>query len=101
MSDEAHVRKQIKGYMVVLAALAALTVVTWAVSLIEMPMSGALPLALLIAIIKGSLVACYFMHLISEKKAIIWILILTAIFFLTLIFLPILHFVDPIPGSVG
>ena len=34
--------------------------------------------ALLVATIKGSLVACYFMHLISEKKLIYAVLALTA-----------------------
>ena len=47
-------------------------------------------LALLVASIKGSLVACYFMHLISEKKLIYAVLALTVAFFIVLLFLPIL-----------
>jgi caa(3)-type oxidase subunit IV len=50
----------------------------------------AVSLALLVATIKGSLVACYFMHLISEKRLIVAILALTVVFFLVLIALPIL-----------
>jgi caa(3)-type oxidase subunit IV len=46
--------------------------------------------ALLVATVKGSLVACYFMHLISEKKLIYAVLVLTAAFFLALLFLPVL-----------
>jgi cytochrome c oxidase subunit IV len=40
--------------------------------------------------VKGSLVACYFMHLISEKKLIYAVLVLTVAFFIALLFLPIL-----------
>ena len=48
----------------------------------------AIALALFIATIKGSLVACFFMHLISEKKLIIWVLILTVAFFFVLLLVP-------------
>jgi len=44
--------------------------------------------ALIVAIIKGSLVACYFMHLISEKKLIYAVLAVTAFFFAALMALP-------------
>jgi caa(3)-type oxidase subunit IV len=46
-------------------------------------------LAMLVATIKGGLVACYFMHLISEKKLILAVLLLTVVFFVALLFLPI------------
>ena len=47
------------------------------------------PASLIVATIKGSLVACYFMHLISEKKLIYAVLALTAFFFVALLALPI------------
>jgi caa(3)-type oxidase subunit IV len=47
-------------------------------------------LALFVATIKGGLVACYFMHLISEKKLIIAVLALTVAFFVPLLALPLL-----------
>jgi caa(3)-type oxidase subunit IV len=56
----------------------------------------AIIVALIIASIKGSLVASYFMHLISEKKLIFAALGLTVIFFLALIFIPILAMSDRI-----
>ena len=80
--------------MLVFAALAVLTIVTVSVSYLDLSTSEAVFLALIIASIKGSLVASYFMHLISEKALISWILILTAVFFFTLMFLPILSFYD-------
>jgi hypothetical protein len=49
----------------------------------------AVALALLVATVKGSLVACYFMHLISEKKLIYAVLVLTAVFFIVLLALPV------------
>jgi caa(3)-type oxidase subunit IV len=45
--------------------------------------------ALLVATVKGTLVACYFMHLISEKKLIYAVLALTVAFFVALLALPI------------
>lgn len=58
--------------------------------------------AVFIAICKASLVASYFMHLISERKLIYGILIFTACFFLGLMFLTLasyssvpLHSVTP------
>ena len=49
----------------------------------------AVTVALLVATIKGSLVACYFMHLISEKKLIYAVLVLTVVFFVALLALPV------------
>jgi len=46
-------------------------------------------IALIVATIKGSLVACYFMHLISEKKLIYAVLALTVVFFIALLALPV------------
>jgi caa(3)-type oxidase subunit IV len=53
-------------------------------------------IALTVATIKGSLVACYFMHLISEKKLILWVLVLTVVFFLALLALPAFTVADKI-----
>ena len=45
---------------------------------------------LLIASVKGYLVAANFMHLNNEKKIIYWVLILTASFLVLLFFMPML-----------
>ncbi len=50
--------------------------------------------ALFIAISKASLVACYFMHLISERKMIYGIMTFTAVFFVGLMFLTVWSFGD-------
>ncbi|HJL62977.1 MAG: cytochrome C oxidase subunit IV family protein [Candidatus Marinimicrobia bacterium] len=93
-NDVTDIKSHVKVYMLVFAALAVLTIVTVSVSYLDLSTSEAVFLALIIASIKGSLVASYFMHLISEKALISWILILTAVFFFTLMFLPILSFYD-------
>lgn len=85
-----EMRKHVRTYMVVFAALAGLTLITVAVSYLELRMVYAIIVALFVASIKGSLVAAYFMHLISEKSAIYWILAFTAFFFAICLMLPVL-----------
>ena len=75
-----EVKKHVRVYVMVFGALAVLTVVTVAVSYLDMAIGPALIVALIIALIKGGLVASYFMHLISEKKVIAWVLIVTVVF---------------------
>ena len=80
--------KQVRIYIVVFVALMALTLVTVAVSYLDLPPGMAIAVAIFVATIKGSLVACYFMHLISEKKLIYAVLVITAIKFVALLALP-------------
>ena len=85
----ADIDRHVKVYITVFVALMILTVVTVAISRFHPPVAIAVTVALLVATIKGSLVACYFMHLISEKKLIIAVLALTAVFFVALLTLPV------------
>ena len=52
--------------------------------------AGGIFVGLIIASFKGYLVAANFMHLNSEKKMIIWTLILTVILLLPLLFIPVM-----------
>ncbi|HEY1302574.1 MAG TPA: cytochrome C oxidase subunit IV family protein [Vicinamibacterales bacterium] len=89
-SDHAvDIDKHVRIYITVFVALMVLTVVTVAVSRYHLPVPIAVTVALMVAIIKGSLVACYFMHLISEKKLIYAVLALTVVFFIALMALPV------------
>ena len=81
--------KNVKIYITVFVALMALTIITVAISRVHLPVPIAVSVALLVAIVKGSLVACYFMHLISEKKLIYAVLVLTVVFFAALLALPV------------
>ena len=88
--DAADIDRHVRVYITVFVALMVLTVVTVAISRFHLPVPMAIAVALLVAIIKGSLVACYFMHLISEKKLIYAVLALTVAFFIALLALPVL-----------
>ena len=90
------VKKHVKVYVTVFVSLLALTIVTVTISYFNLSVVPAIIVALIIASIKGSLVASYFMHLISEKKMIYAALGLTAAFFLVLIFIPLLAMSDRI-----
>ena len=84
------IRKHVKVYIIVFVALMALTVITVAVSYLHLSTYSAIAVAMLIATVKGSLVACYFMHLISEKKIVYWVLIMTVGFFIFLMSVPVM-----------
>ena len=84
----ADIDRHVRVYITVFVALMVLTIVTVAISRVHLPVPIAVTVALLVATIKGSLVACYFMHLISEKKLILWVLALTVVFFVALLALP-------------
>ena len=84
----ADIDRHVRVYITVFVALMALTVITVAISYLHLPLPIAVAVAMLVATIKGSLVAGYFMHLISEKKVIYAVLILTAVFFVALLALP-------------
>jgi len=94
-SDHAvDIDKQVRIYISVFVSLMALTIITVAISRFHPPIAIAVTIALVVATIKGSLVACYFMHLIAEKKLIYAVLAVTAIFFLALLALPAITHAD-------
>lgn len=84
-----EIKQETRKYWVVFFALVALTVVTVAVSYVEMSPGLGIFVGLMIACLKGGLVAGVFMHLISEKQAIYAILLLTVVFFAVLMLGPI------------
>jgi cytochrome c oxidase subunit IV len=88
-NDPEHIRRETRVYLTVFAGLAVLTAATVAVSYLHLDVHKAIVVALCIACVKGFLVAGYFMHLLSEKKLIYSVLLLTAIFFVALLFLPL------------
>jgi cytochrome c oxidase subunit 4 len=85
----ADIDKHVRVYITVFVTLMVLTIVTVAISRFHLPVREAVAVAMLVATIRGSVVACYFMHLISEKKLILAVLTLTVVFFVALLFLPI------------
>jgi cytochrome c oxidase subunit IV len=92
--DPAHdnspeaIRKEIRKYMMVFGALAVLTIITVAISRLHLPTWQAIALGLAVATVKGTLVAAFFMHLLSERKLIYAVLVLTVFFFGVMIWGP-------------
>ena len=90
MDHEIDIDKHVRSYIAVFVGLMVLTVITVAISLLDLSVGMAIALALFIATVKGSLVACYFMHLISEKKLIYAVLALTVMFFFFALVIPMI-----------
>ena len=88
-SEAALVKQEVKVYVMVFTALAVLTVVTVAISYLHLPTALAISVAMVVATVKAGLVAGYFMHLISEEKVILWLLLLCAAFLVALMVLPV------------
>ncbi len=74
-----EVKAHIRTYMFIFGGLLVLTVVTVAVSYLELSIVPALIVALLIAFFKGGMVARHFMHLAGEKPLIFQVLIMTVV----------------------
>jgi len=95
-SDQEAVRKSVRSYMTVFAMLMVFTVITVAVSRFHFAVPVAIAIALIIAAMKGAMVAGVFMHLSHERQAIYGTLILTVLFFVVLMFIPIFTDMDHI-----
>jgi cytochrome c oxidase subunit 4 len=94
------IRSHVKTYYMVFGALMVLTGITVGVSYLHLSIPLAITVALIVAIIKGSLVALFFMHLSNERKLIYWVLSLTVVFFVFLMFVPLLTNLDKIIGTI-
>jgi len=107
MSDHSHsdshhdIAKHVKVYIVVFVALLVGTVITVGLNYLHFDSKAlTITIALFVAIVKASLVACYFMHLISEKKMIYLILVFTVFFFASLMGLTLSAYADPPAATV-
>ena len=86
------IEHHIQTYIRVFIALGVLTVITVAVSYLNVSFF----IAMTVATIKGSLVLGYFMHLITERQMIIWILVATVTTFIILMFIPLISLTDQV-----
>ncbi len=90
MSEHVDIDKHVRTYFLVFGALLFGTGITVAASYIDVSVPLAIVIGLFIASVKATLVACFFMHLIAEKKLIYWVLLLTVAFFIVLMAVPLL-----------
>src|SRR5436309_15878802 len=95
-SDPTAIQKSIRTYYKVGAALLVFTVITVAVNQVHLAIPFAITVALIIATLKGSMVASVFMHLSHEKRWIYGALVLTVLFFIVLMCVPSFTTMDTI-----
>ena len=88
-SDPAEIKKSVRSYMTVFAMLMLFTAITVTASRFHFAVPVAITVALIIAAMKGSMVGAVFMHLSHEKKWIYGALLLTVVFFIVLMFIPL------------
>lgn len=94
-SNPEQLKKDIRVYLVIFGALLVGTVLTVALYYVHIPsVAWTITIALIVATIKAFLVAGYFMHLISEKKAIYATLAATAFFCVALMGLTLWSMAD-------
>ncbi|MHC5111814.1 MAG: cytochrome C oxidase subunit IV family protein [Planctomycetota bacterium] len=100
MAGDHDASKHVPIYMVVFIALFIGTVVTVAISNVDLGSPWNILVGLAIAMVKASLVAYIFMHLKWEVGGLIWwVLGITVVFFATLMLLPTLTINDLPPGA--
>jgi len=85
-----HIANYRKVFIFLLIGTALTVIASYLELNVHNSIAGAIFIGLLIASIKGYLVAANFMHLNSERKMIYWILLLTVFFLSILLFIPIL-----------
>lgn len=91
-----EMKQHLQIYMRVFVALLVFTGVTVGLAYFHLSPFWAVFLAMLVACTKGGLVAGYFMHLIGEKKIILWCLVLTLFMFAVLMIVPVLTIMDQV-----
>jgi len=79
--------------------LMVFTIITVTASRFHLAVPAAITVALVIAAMKGSMVAAVFMHLSHEKRLVYSTLLLTAVFFIVLMLIPLFTSLDTIGGG--
>lgn len=91
-NDPESIAKEKRKYLIVFGMLGVLTILTVAAAeVLHLPPRETIMVAMAIALVKGTLVAAVFMHLLSERKLIYAVLALTVAFFFVLLFAPLHH----------
>jgi len=87
-ADPEAIKKSVRTYVMIGAAMLSGTVITVEVNQVHLAIPLAITMALIIATVKGSMVASVFMHLSHEKKWIYGALLLTLLGFIILMTVP-------------
>jgi len=86
----AHAHSHVGRYLVVWGALLVLTALTWGLSTVHIPGGAGVAVALVIASVKGALVALFFMHLWDQPGPNRLVLVTALVFVVLLIGLTLL-----------
>jgi cytochrome c oxidase subunit 4 len=97
-AHHADIDRHVRAALIVFASLLVLTGFTVAAYFLHLPLRLAITLALFIATAKGTLVAAWFMHLISERKLIYWLLVIAASCFIPLLLFPTFTMLGRVTG---
>ena len=100
-ADPESVRKHVRTYWMIGGALFLFTFITVMVNQVHLAIPLAITVALIIASIKGSMVASVFMHLSNERKWIYGALLLTVVFWIVLMSVPLFTQMDNIGTPMG
>src|SRR2546428_838058 len=95
-SDPAEIKKAVRVTLQGSWCRMGSRLITVAAASFHFAVPIAITVALIIATMKGSMVAGVFMHLSNEKKAIYGALLLTLAFFIVLMFVPLFTMMDHI-----
>jgi cytochrome c oxidase subunit 4 len=90
----ADIQKSVRSYITVFVMLMVFTVITVAASRFHLAVPLGITVALIIAGMKGTMVARVFMHLSHERPWVYGVLLLTVVFFIVLMFLPVFTVMD-------
>src|SRR5262245_55592554 len=99
-SDPAAVQKRIRSYGTIGGLLLVCTAITASAQQVHLAVPAPIAVALIIAATKGSMVAAIFMHLNHEQRWIYGALLLTVVFFVVLLFLPLATVSDTIGTAI-
>jgi cytochrome c oxidase subunit 4 len=99
-SDPAEVQKSVRTYLKVGVALLVFTGITVTANRFHLAVPAAVTVALIIACMKGSMVAAVFMHLSHEKRWVYGGLLLAVVGFLILMTVPFFTIEDTIGTPV-
>lgn len=100
-SSPEEIRKHTRTYLMVGGLLILFTFITVAVAYIPFSTAGHFVVGLSIATFKAALVAYVFMHLNDERRLVYIFLIVSAVFFIALMFLTLWGKWNPIQTIIG
>lgn len=93
MEQSHDIQKEVRRYLMLFPVLLVLTFISVGISSLHLGTTITVILILTICVIQGTIATLFFMHLISEKQVVYFLLTMT-VFFLSAMALIIYHYYD-------